>query len=244
VAWRLRLRYRRAEITNLLCPTAYSSRQGQMIDPSNDRDLDALLGGGRLGGPDRDRIFDHIAAEVAREPRPRSRRKVWKVAIVAAGAAAGLVVLAVREPTRTAESVRAKGDQRPGVVQLGVACIEGTLEACPQGATLTFGASGASEAGVLSAYAELRERGAERIWYFSAESETPRLDVRGGTAVAQRAVRIGPEHIPGRYRVHVFLTRAPVSRALLLSGGPPDSIAIREIDLRVVAPADGAHDRR
>jgi hypothetical protein len=213
-----------------------------MIDPANDEDLDALLGGGRLAGPARDRIFDEVADQIAREPRPRPRRNLWKIAVVAAGAAAGLI-LVIRPPTRTTDRMRAKGDRTPATVQLDVACIGGTLDACPWGATLMLGASGARGVGVLSAYAEPLVRGRERVWYFSAEGESPRLDVQGGTGVAQRAVRVGPEHLPGRYRVHVFLTRAPVARALLLSGGPHDSIASREINLRVIAPAGGANDR-
>jgi hypothetical protein len=214
-----------------------------MIDPSNKDDLDALLGGGRLRGPPRDRIFEHVAVEVAREVKPRPRRLIWAFATIAASAAA-VVLLAARLETRTADDLRAKGDQRPVAVQLDVACVGGTLGACPPGATLMFGASGASSSGVLSAYAEPIDRGLERIWYFSAEGESPQLTVGGAADVARRAVRIGPEHAPGRYRLHVFLTRAPAPRAVLLAGGPRDAIASRELDLRVsppgTAPGGGA----
>jgi hypothetical protein len=206
-----------------------------MIDPSNDDDLDALLGAGRMTGPASDRVFERVAAEVAREPlppsRPRSRRPVWTIAAVAAGAAAMLVV-APRLISGTAPRERAKGGQA-AALELDVACAGGTLAACPQGATLVFGASGAPGAGVLSAYAEPVDRGLERIWYFSAEGESPRLTVDGATGVATRAVRIGPEHLPGRYRIHLFLTGAPVAQAALLAGGARDAIASREIDLRV-----------
>jgi ferric-dicitrate binding protein FerR (iron transport regulator) len=208
-----------------------------MIDPSNDEDLDALLGGGRLTGPAQDRIFDAAAAAVAREPRPRARRRLWTIALTMAGAAAALVVVP-RIVMRGAE-LRSKGDETPAGPQLGVACIGGTLAACPRGATLMFGASGAPGTGYLAAYAEPVTPGLERIWYFSAEGESPRLTVGDGTVVAQRAVRVGPEHAPGRYRIHLVLGRAPASQAAVLSGGPPDAIASREIDLRVTAPGTG-----
>lgn len=206
-----------------------------MNDPPSDEDLDALLAGGRLSGPARDRIFDKVAAEVAREARPRARRRVWTFAMVAAGAAAILIVAPRLMTTQPADGFRAKGGPGAAAMQLDVACIGGTLAACPQGATLTFAAAGAAGIGVLSAYAEPLDPGRERIWYFSAEGESPMLTVGDGTAVARQAIRVGSEHA-GRYRVHVFLTSAPVSQAVLLAGGPPDTIARLTVDLQV-APA-------
>jgi hypothetical protein len=205
-----------------------------MIDPSNERDLDALLSGGRLSGPARDQIFDTVAAEVAGETRSRARRRVWRAAMAVAGAAAAILVVAPRLMTPDSEGLRAKGAQVGVAAQLDVACIGGTLASCPQGATLVFGASGVAATGVLSAYAEPMGRDVERIWYFSAEGESPRLTVGGATDVARRAVRIGSEHAPGRYRLHVFLTRGPATQAMLLAGNPPDAIVGRELVLQVV----------
>jgi hypothetical protein len=79
--------------------------------------------------------------------------------------------------------------------------------------------------------------GLERIWYFSAEGDSPRLTLGAGTEVARRAVRVGAEHAAGRYRIHLFLTPAPVTQAVLLAGGARDALATREIDLRVGPPA-------
>ena len=212
-----------------------------MTEPPSDDDLDVLLAGGRLSGPARDRIFDKVAAEVAREARPRAQRRVWTFAMVAAGAAAVLIVAPRLLTTRAPDGFRAKGGPGAPGLQLDVACIGGTLAACPSGATLTFGAAGAAGSGFLSAYAEPLESSHERIWYFSAEGESPLLTVGDGTEVARRAIRVGPEHAAGRYRVHVFLTPAPVSQAVLLAGGPPDAIARLTVDLQV--PPDGAPAR-
>ena len=112
-----------------------------MIDPGSDDDLDALLGGGRLTGPARDRVFENVASAVGREPtRRRLPRLALGLAAVAAGMAAA-VVLAPHIRSRGEQSLRAKGGEGT-VVQLDVECGGGTLESCPQGATLTFGSLG------------------------------------------------------------------------------------------------------
>jgi hypothetical protein len=216
-----------------------------MIDPSSDDDLDALLAGGRLSGPVKDRIFENVANAVAREPRRRIPRLVLGFAAVAAGVAAVVVIvpLAPWVRPRAAQHLRAKGDLAPASVQLDVVCAGGTLAACPHGATLTFGASGGPAAGVLSAYAEPLDSRLERIWYFSAEGESPLLTVGGGTEVARRAVRVGPEHAAGRYRIHLFLTPAPVAQSVLLAGGLRDALASREVEMQVGTPAGGAASR-
>src|SRR4051812_50127277 len=123
-----------------------------MIDPGSDDDLDALLGGGRLSGPARDRVFENVASAVAREPR---RRRLPRLALGLAAVAAGMaaaVVLAPHIRSRGEQSLRAKGGGGGGV-ELGVGGPGGTLEACPQGATLTFGASGGPGGGALARYA-------------------------------------------------------------------------------------------
>jgi hypothetical protein len=207
-----------------------------MIDPGSDDDLDALLGGGRLSGPARDRVFENVVSAVGREPR---RRRLPRLALSLAAVAAGMAAVVVLAPhirSRGEQSLRAKGGEG-AVVRLDVECAGGTLESCPHGATLTFGASGGAVSGVLSAYAEPidHEPGLERIWYFSAEGESPYLDLGGGTNVARRAVRIGSEHVPGRYRIHLFLTPAPVPKAVLLAGRVPGALGRRDLDLRITA---------
>jgi hypothetical protein len=205
-----------------------------MIDRRSDDDLDALLGGGRLTGRARDRVFENVVSAVAREPRRRRLpRLAWGLAAVAAGMAAALV-LAPGIRSGGGQALRAKGGEA-AVVQLDVECAGGTLASCPHGATLTFGASGGPVQGVLSAYAEPTDSGLERIWYFSAEGESPHLDLGAGTDVARRAVRIGSEHAPGHYRLHLFLTTAPVSKPVLLAGQVPGALARRDLDLRITA---------
>jgi hypothetical protein len=97
---------------------------------------------------------------------------------------------------------------------------------------------GGGSGGFLAGYAEPRA-GGERVWYFSADSETPAVPAAAAeqTVAFERAIRIGPETPPGEYRVHLFLTRAPMPRsALLAPGNPADILARREATL-VVVPA-------
>jgi len=118
-----------------------------------------------------------------------------------------------------------------------VACLGAQLAACPRGATLLFAARTGAPAGYLAAWAE-PATGGQRIWYFSADEETPRVDAAiAGTRPLSRGVRIGPEHAPGRYRVHVVLSAQPLSKAALTGATPPAVKAADEIPLTIVEPA-------
>ena len=93
-----------------------------------------------------------------------------------------------------------------------------------------------SAGGYLAGYAEPRG-GGERIWYFSADGETPAVPAAAAEATAafQRAIRVGPETGPGEYIVRLFLTRVPMSKsALLASGNGGDVLARREATLVIV----------
>jgi len=132
--------------------------------------------------------------------------------------------------------MRVKG--AAGGPELDVACaapMPASMDACPPGATLAFSIRAAGSAGgYLAGYAEPRADG-ERVWFFSADGETPAVPAAAAEATAafQRAIRVGPEFAPGQYVVHLFLTRVPMSKsALLASGG--DVLARRELTLVIV----------
>jgi hypothetical protein len=205
----------------------------------SDDDLDALLAHGRLSGAVRDRIFDRVAGEAGAGRRPGivwGGR--WSLGLGALAAAAAIVLVAIPREHAPPDALRAKGEGVPAVT-LEVSCPGGTLAACPVGATLLFGAEGTGE-GFLAAYAQPRPAG-ERVWYFSADGESPMLRPMGGLQAASRAVRLGAEHAPGPYVLHLFLSRSPLTREALLAGPPRgDVIVSREVSLTVVpagAPA-------
>jgi hypothetical protein len=202
-----------------------------MASETSDTEIDALLARGRLAGPARDEILGRVLEKVrAQEPRTESwpRRVVLGLVGLAAVATAAVVV-----PARlhAPETFRAKGASGDGIA-LDLGCEGGSLDACPVGSTLIFGVNGETD-GFLAAYAEPRG-GGERIWYFSSEGEAPRVHAEGGTTAVRRAVRVGDEHQPGEYVVHVVLSRAPLARAALLSGSAADLLSRRELVVRVV----------
>ncbi len=152
------------------------------------------------------------------------------------GAAAAAVVLLVPRPE--SDGLRPKGR---AAAALEVACVGGTLAACPRGATLVFSvALDPGHAGYLAAWAEPRA-GGERIWYFSAETETPHVsgeaaDTGDGVAVLKRGIRLGPEHAPGTYDVRLVVTAEPATRAALLGAGAPAPLGAAEFPLEVSTP--------
>src|SRR6185295_10511847 len=88
---------------------------------------------------------------------------------------------------------------------------------CRPGDRLVFEVDGATEGGLLAAYAQ-RASG-ERVWYF------PTMDGRLATVRAQpghdvigEGARLGDEHPPGPYEIHLMLLDGPADRAQLIDG--------------------------
>jgi hypothetical protein len=206
---------------------------GVTTDQLSDEEVDALLARGKVAGPARDAIWGRVLAGM---PRQAASRRAWiGRAAVALGALAGAAALVTLVVPAGLDPFRAKGGG-PAPVALDLACEGGTLAACPVGATLLFAVSGEAD-GFLGAFAEPR-RGGERVWYFSADGETPRVRTAGGTTASRRAIRIGGEHAPGDYVVRILLSRAPLGRAAQLAGVPDkEVVARRDVQLRVVARA-------
>jgi hypothetical protein len=200
----------------------------------SDEDLQRLLARGRLGGPARERVLDRVLDKTA---PARTRRRAWLVPLVLAlGSGVALLVLVIRPRPDDVVVVRPRSDEdrwrnaRWGIkggataaaVTLEARCAEG---ACRPGSTLLFSAFGAATPGYLEAYAE-PAAGGGRIWYFSAETESPLVPASAqATQPAGRGIVIGPEHAPGTYQVHLFFCSAPLPQALLLQGTDPRILA-------------------
>jgi hypothetical protein len=182
----------------------------------SDQELDSLLAQGRLSGPARDRIFDAVVA--ANRPAPRWRRLLlWALPL---STVAALLLLILRP-----SEFRARGAGGP---ILEAVCA---TEPCRVGSALMFRASAVDVGGFLAAYA-LSAGVDERIWYFpSPDGECPTVDVESGTQTLPRGVRVGPEQPPGRYRVHLLLSRRPLTRAEALS--PPGGVVLAESDVTI-----------
>jgi hypothetical protein len=197
-----------------------------------DQELQRLLARGRLGGPGRERVLARVLQSAARPPARRWRVWIATLALATSGTAA--LVLMRRTPAGDEFTAKEGAKGKTGVLDL--ACVGGSSAACAVGSTLVFSAIGSSGPGYLAAYAE-PAAGGERIWYFSADGESPAIPVStSGTRPAPRGVRLGPEHAAGRYLVHVFLTEAPLARRALLEAKRPGLLAQATFPLTVVAP--------
>jgi hypothetical protein len=216
-----------------------------MTPGRSDNEIDALLAEGRFSGPTKDRVFEGALAEAGleRPAAPRSARAPWKrrLGVTAAlTAAAGLAALVVIPRFTTHDDpFRAKG--AGAGLEVDVTCAGGataSLSACPSGSTLVFSIEGdAPQGGFLEGYAEALPAGA-RIWYFSADGDAPAVPAHtaAGTLAFSKAIRVGPEHAPGEYRLALFVTRVPLTKAELISGTrAADIIAAREAKVRIVA---------
>jgi hypothetical protein len=215
-------------------------RERNLTPQRTDEEIDVLLGQGRVPPSVKDRVFDRMIADLARqEPRRRARAPLLVGFFAVAGVAAVLLLV----PRSFDSGFRRKGPGPEGLaaaIPVQLACVGGTLAACPVGATLLFSFQG-ENTGFLAAYAQPRG-GGERIWYFSGDGESPQVAAGNGTTVAPRAIRIGPEHASGDYTVRLFVTRAPAPRALLTDGLPAGDLVapVTDVSLRVVAPPPGS----
>jgi hypothetical protein len=186
------------------------------MDQKTTHQLDRLLADGELSGPEADAIFDRVYASVARDERVR-----WPLRAVLLGgglsAAAALLVMLARPVGDPVGELTARGSVAFAPT-LEATCTDGTLSACPISAKLVFVVSGDAPSGFLSAYAEPLDAGAERVWYFSREANTPEVMLADqGTHVFDRAVMLSGSHQPGRYRVHAFLAARPLAREEMLA---------------------------
>ncbi len=181
-------------------------------------ELDFLLAQGRMPGPVKERILQR-AMDAAVPKKPPSWLVRMRFALATLGAAAALAVGLLMVTPRTQEDgFKAKGSGKEAGGALSLECLGARLNACPQGATLMFVVGATPVAGFLVAYAE-PEAGGERIWYFSKEDGSPAVPALQ-TLPLRQGIRIGPEHAPGRYRVHLVVASRALSRQERLQAKP------------------------
>jgi len=185
-----------------------------MREPLSDNELDYLLSRGSLGGAQRGRIFDAVAASVGRQPgspldRP-VRRKPWMIATGAALiAAVACLVVWMRAPV-DGDRFRSKGNGGAAPVAVDVACLHATLAACPRGSLLAFSVAGASTETFLTAYLQ-PAKPAPRIWLLRNQRVSAQVTGSGG--LLSRAARIPQDQNAGAYRIEVLVTRLPLEGA-------------------------------
>jgi hypothetical protein len=176
----------------------------------SDDELDALLARGKLSGPERDRMFERLAAGAA-----PPRRRWWRLAVPLGGLATAAVVLLVLFVGR--DGFRERGE-RGALLEVG--CRDGARDRCPAGELLLFRVGGVDRPAWLAAYAE-PVAGGERVWYFpTADGAAPAIEARAAPQVLAQGVRLGATQPPGRYNVKLVLLPSPPTRATALTAKP------------------------
>jgi hypothetical protein len=177
-------------------------------DPDlDDRQLERLLSGRDAPSvSEREELFERIYA------RTDAGRRRWLApalgAALASAAAGVLMFMQLRSPADA--EFRARGSGLPVAgPELTLACTEGVT--CRSGDKLSL-AVRAAESAYFSAFA--RRFDGVVIWYFPEPLGASQALPNGGArAVLDRAVLLGPEHLPGRYEVFGVFTRRPFTRA-------------------------------
>jgi hypothetical protein len=201
------------------------------MDEKTERRMHRLLARGRLSRPELDVIRESVLDAVRREKNAKRPARVYTLwatgAALAAAAAVLLLVFVPREPVGHGGHVEIESGELGSGITLEVRCSVGTLSACPASASLVFSvrAKSGRAAGFVSAYAE-PVSGGERVFYLSKEDGSAELaakaeDARG----SEHAVRIGSAQQAGRYRVHAFFAKRPLTRAEMVAEGPISGVA-------------------
>jgi len=195
-----------------------------------DSELDALLARGALSGPTRERVLEGVLDRVSRSQRNRSARVAAAILLPAAAAIAVWFggVRSLTKPGASSSAFEARGAAAQ-TVRVDAACSGGPMLACPRGSHVVFHGWPDTRPSYLAAFAD-PVRDGERVWYFSFESESPRL----GPGAVDRAVLIGPEHAVGRYVIHVVVSTRPLSRAEAVASSDAAVIGSETLDLGIV----------
>ena len=191
----------------------------------DDESIHLLLGQGRPSGAQRERILEQVLR--ASVPRRQPRWRQWLALSALPTAAATVAVIAFVVHPRdagnpTPSSLTAKGSTGSPAAELVLqaGCPGRPPGSCRSGDQLVFEVAGARQAGWLAAWAE--GTGGTRIWYFpAADGRLAAVAPNPGRAVLDQGARLGAEHPPGRYTVHLVVLDAPADRAALLAGRAP-----------------------
>jgi hypothetical protein len=199
------------------------------MDEKTARDMDRLLAGGELSGPEADaiekRVFEALDRAAGRQ-RPGGVIRYWPVAASAALAMAAAVLLVVRGGMPGVEP--SGGPMQPEEGALGptiaLRCADGTLAACPVTSSLVFTVSGNRKRVFLSAWAERVGTEGGSVVYFSQEGGGVEIAAAAeGAHAAETKMRLSPEHEPGPYRVHAFVADRVLGREEMRSGRGADA---------------------
>jgi len=181
----------------------------------DDDTLHMLLAGEKLSGAQREQILGDVLAQRAKPPF--ARIAAWSAAVLVPAAAALVLFLVVRNPhvdgSSSGDALTGKGAS--GAV-LRARCADRPEARCVRGDKLIFEVDGDAEGGLLASYAD---GPAGRIWYFpSADGHLASVPAAPGLKIVRELARIGDEHRPGRYTLHILLLERPATQREIVAG--------------------------
>ena len=164
-----------------------------------------------------------------RQVAPRRSRSWWpafgSVAVLASALGAWLLAgprasSEERAGDKPMGGFSEKGGTAPRHVPVfDLRCATPTGE-CRIGDTLMFSVQGALAGGHLSAYAERAgDASHSRIWYFPSETGAgPHVEATSGNWVVPEGVKLAAPHVPGLYRVTLWLSERAAPRGAAPAG--------------------------
>jgi hypothetical protein len=215
----------------------------------SDADVEALLARPQPSHSRRERVLGNVLAAVAKQQpasveqpargaRPTAARPWWRrwPAVTALTGAAAAGVLAVVVGARPADDGwRSRGgssDGNGGSPSIEVGCSLGGLDRCPANSTLIFRVH-ETTGGYLFAYADRAAGGRQPIWYFTGLA-LPGAAPGTGPVALRQGVRLGPEHTPGTYDVHLVVTRTRLAAGDLATAPRAEVVSRQTVRLVVV----------
>jgi len=188
-----------------------------------EQELDRLLAQGRLSGPDAERIGEQVIASTRQEESAGSSgMRLWALSLGLLGAVAALAILWLALPHLQGGPGEFRSKGAGSGILLEAGCRHGATfseERCQHGDTLLLRLSNLPGRVFLAAFAS--GPAGLRIWYFPTEQEkTPEIAPAAEPRLLDRAIEIGPEHVPGAYRLQILLFSAPVDRSSLARTTP------------------------
>jgi hypothetical protein len=210
-----------------------------MRKPTLTDEADALLAGGRLGGPARERILNRVLAAVE-PPAARMRRIAGRLLLGLAPGAAVVAVLVFALPHRRSGAptcggaLRAKGTSAMAVPAIDPIC-DGEIGACRVGQHLYFRVDRVARRSWLAAYAEPADGWSPpgQVWMFPTDDQiAPELPVASTPSILRRAIDLGAGMAPGRYRLTMIVFDHPPTRAEASEPGARGIRIVRSLVIR------------
>jgi len=217
--------------------------------PYTDDEIDHLLGGGVLGGSQRERIFEAAVTAADRAgPRSAMLANTRVRALAAIALAATVAVLMVRQ-RRTFDDARSgdrdepafrdKGGARPSpraapTIDIDAQCLHAPSGSCPRGAVIVFSVEGAPDGAFVTSVLDPMDAPTAkgRVWLARNQPVT-KVGAPSAPGMLTYGARVPSDQAAGAYRIDVLITQRPLSREGMGPPVPPDVLARAHFDVSV-----------